>query len=298
MQIIDITQGTQAWHEFRKLGIGGSDAPVVEGISPYRTKRDLYFEKIGKPIPKDPDQSKEFIFNMGHKTEALIRKEFQELTKIEMSPCCVVHNEFDYIRASLDGFHSLLGVLEAKLVGQDVLENARNGRIPNHHYAQIQHQLAVTGADIAQWFGHDGKEYGTLVTIRSNTDYQNKLLDLEHQFWDDVKNLKAPPLSEKDYLIPEDDTLLKELRDAKELAENAEAHFKSLKDKIIKKYKHPRISGGGLKLYKVARSGSLNVLSIPEISKIVEETKINLPPDYIEQFRTKGSESWTVKVDK
>ena len=36
------------WLEWRKKGIGGSDAGAVLGVSPYKTVRDVYCEKIGR----------------------------------------------------------------------------------------------------------------------------------------------------------------------------------------------------------------------------------------------------------
>ena len=36
------------WHEYRRKGIGGSDAAAVLGLSPFCTARDVYYEKIGK----------------------------------------------------------------------------------------------------------------------------------------------------------------------------------------------------------------------------------------------------------
>ena len=33
----------EEWLEYRRLGIGGSDAAAVLGISPFRTARDLYY---------------------------------------------------------------------------------------------------------------------------------------------------------------------------------------------------------------------------------------------------------------
>ena len=36
------------WLKWRRKGIGGSDAGAVLGISPYKTARDVYYEKLGR----------------------------------------------------------------------------------------------------------------------------------------------------------------------------------------------------------------------------------------------------------
>ena len=38
----------EEWLEYRRRGIGGSDAAAVLGISPFRTGRDLYYDKLNK----------------------------------------------------------------------------------------------------------------------------------------------------------------------------------------------------------------------------------------------------------
>ena len=292
--VVSLIQNTPEWSAWRKNGIGGSDAPIIDGTSPYKTIRDLYFEKIGSRDEAEEDESKEFIFAKGHKTELLIRKQFQEQTGIEMKPVCMEHGDFTYFRASLDGFDSARGVLEGKLVGQDVLlEASRSGKIPDFHYTQMQHGFMVSGADIGHWFGHDGKAHGIVVPVKADAEFIKRLEDREHRFWDDVQNHVVPPLSDRDYLIPEDESLLAQLRDAKELAENAQTQFESLRTKIVQLYKHPKIAGAGLKIFKVARQGSLDLLSVPEIVQV----RSSLKDDYLENFRKKGSESWTVRLD-
>lgn len=36
----------EEWLEYRRLGIGGSDVAAILGISPFRTARDLYYDKL------------------------------------------------------------------------------------------------------------------------------------------------------------------------------------------------------------------------------------------------------------
>ena len=44
------------WLDYRRLGIGGSDAAAIMGLSPFSTIRDLYFDKIGvTPVIEEED---------------------------------------------------------------------------------------------------------------------------------------------------------------------------------------------------------------------------------------------------
>lgn len=44
------------WLEYRRRGIGGSDAAAILGISPFATARDLYYDKL-KIVPFDDSES-------------------------------------------------------------------------------------------------------------------------------------------------------------------------------------------------------------------------------------------------
>lgn len=293
MKAVNVIQGSPEWHAFRKEGIGGSDAPVVSGDSPYQSQRGLYLLKRGEA--QEDESGSEFIFAKGHKTEGLIRQQFQELTGVEMAPLCLIHPEFDHIRASLDGFDGgKFGVLEAKLVGKGVLEDARDeGIIPRHHFVQIQHNMEVAGVDLAQWFGHNGKDNGILIEVKRDAKFIREQLQREHDFWGMVKEGKLPPLSAMDVLEPQDTKLLAELLEAKILMDNAEAYFNSLKEKLDA-YGHPRLRGGGITATKSSRQGSIDYKKIPGVATLIE----GYTERYKEKFRSAPSkESWSIRVE-
>ena len=293
MKIIDFKQGTNEWKEWRLKGIGGSDAPAIDGSCPYKTVRSLFLEKKKLPLVKDEDDSKEFIFNKGNEIEKIIRHAFQEKMQDSFSPICLEHDKYNYLKASLDGLNESKGILEAKLVGKKVIDIATAEKtIPKHHYTQIQHQLLVSGAEIAYWFGHDGKSSGAVVLIKANVEFIKILEEKEHKFWDDVLNEKIPPLSDRDYLIPEDQTLLLELKEAVAKEKELKKTSEELKAHAINSYGHTRIAGEGVKIYKSTRNGSIDYLEIPEIKNIIKD----LSPDYLESFRKKSSDVWTVSL--
>lgn len=300
MKVVQIAQGSPEWLAWRMQGIGGSDAPVVLGCSPYRTKYDLFREKARLPRLENDDADKEFIFNRGRQVESVIRQQFFEMTGVMMEPLCGVHEKFDHVIVSLDGFdHKKFGVLEGKLVGAEVLALAKKERkIPDHHFAQIQHAIEASGVDLGQWFGYDfNKKSGVVIEVKRDKEFIKRMLDEEHAFWALVQARTSPPLSPEDYLIPEDTGPLAELREAKERAVNAQDYFDSLKEEIVSKYaplKHQKFAGAGLKLYQVEREGSLDLKAVPEIQKVLAKLK----PEYLDKFRRKGSVSWTVTLDK
>lgn len=76
----DITAlSNDEWKKYRTLGIGGSDAAAVCGISPWKTARDLYEEKVHKKITEQSDDgwvAKE----IGKRLEELVVQIFMKRT--------------------------------------------------------------------------------------------------------------------------------------------------------------------------------------------------------------------------
>ena len=63
----------EEWLKDRRLGIGGSEASIVMGVSPWATRRDLYYDKIGrKPIRIDPDEDNWVAKQVGNRLEELV----------------------------------------------------------------------------------------------------------------------------------------------------------------------------------------------------------------------------------
>lgn len=61
--VVDITGlSNEDWLEYRKSGIGGSDAGIILGVSAYKLPRDVYFEKIGR-TPDMPEDENWTIVN-------------------------------------------------------------------------------------------------------------------------------------------------------------------------------------------------------------------------------------------
>lgn len=299
MKTVNIEQGSPEWHAWRLNHLGGSEAAAVRGECPYRTPRQLFAEKKGWQTDLEEDPSKEFIFSRGHQVEGMIRKDFSDLIEEEIVPTCIESESFEIAGASLDGIGKRAGLLEAKLVGQAVLEKAINtGEIPRHHWIQMQHQfLASDGEiDIGHWFGHNGKKSGargSLIPVRPDKAFIAELRGAEARFWEMVQKDQLPPLHERDYLVPEDDAdriLFEQLLALKHQRDEIDARFNAMKEAVAKKFKHPRLAWRGLEMVRVERSGPIQYARIPEIQA--------LKPEYLEQFRGKGSVSWTLRETK
>ena len=138
------------WLAYRRRGIGGSDAAAVLGISPFRTARDLYYDKRGIPLLDDEENwvQKE----VGTLLEDLVARIFAKKTglKIFKRACMFQHPHHPWMLADLDYLVELpdgtFAILECKTCNY----NARdkwwyNGAeiVPVHYEAQGRHYMCV-----------------------------------------------------------------------------------------------------------------------------------------------------------
>ncbi|MGH2612072.1 MAG: lambda-exonuclease family protein [Rhabdochlamydiaceae bacterium] len=146
---VDLKQGSPEWLEWRRTGIGASEAPIILGISPYSKPKKLWMEKTGQLQPK---ASSSWVMEQGHIFESKVRAYMEFMDTQKYSPVCVESLIRPFLKASLDGFdESRNFIIEIKMVGRKMLES---DEIPPHHFAQFQHQMMVCGAlDMLEIYG-------------------------------------------------------------------------------------------------------------------------------------------------
>ena len=109
----------EEWLQWRKKGIGGSDAAAALGLSPYRTARDLFYDKIGVE-PSVAEEDKTIMFEIGHLLEDVVAQIFAKKTgfTIFRDQMMYRHPLFPFMLADVDRFIQLpngkRGILECK----------------------------------------------------------------------------------------------------------------------------------------------------------------------------------------
>jgi putative phage-type endonuclease len=228
-QIVDLDQASDAWLDWRKTGLGSSDAPALLGESPWKTREQLFQEKLVEywghraPISSAQFQAiraamaeregkNDSAKNRGKKLEPVARAEFEALTGVAMPPVCGHHARREYLKVSLDGWHAgRRAFLEIKAPNQKSHGDALDGRVPANYKAQLLHQFLVTGATSC-WYQsfHDKFPPGQRValvhvtpdTVGATLGYDAPLADLvaalgaaEKEFWDGILSGEYRPLN-------------------------------------------------------------------------------------------------------
>lgn len=180
-----LEQGTSEWLELRKTKITATDASSIMGVSPWKTKQQLYYEKLSNDPPSPPNA----YMQRGIDLEDLARELFIVKTGIHVFPKVVIK---DWAMASLDGMSSCgKHIVEIKCPGSKVHKTSVSGNIPYYYYPQLQHQMYVCSVQMAYYFSFDGID-GVLVKVRRDDEYIEKMVDEELKFYYCLMN-KVPP---------------------------------------------------------------------------------------------------------
>jgi len=187
------------WLEYRKLGIGGSDASVVCGINRYKSPVELWMEKTDQL----PCQEAGEAAYWGTQLENLVRSEFTKRTGIEVKQVnqMLQSEEYPFMVANLDGecVHPDYGIcgFEAKTASA-YKSGEWDDTIPDEYQLQVQHYMAVTGYTgfyIAVLIGGNTFRW---KFIKRDEELISMLIDLETAFWHYVQDLTPPPMDGSD----------------------------------------------------------------------------------------------------
>lgn len=263
----NLKQGTEEWLEFRKNKIGASEAPIIMGDSPYTSPYTLWEEKVGlRQARKQTNAMKR-----GIELEEQARQKFTQLTKIHVSPEVLIHPDYEWMIASLDGIdEERKNIVEIKCpMGKDH-EEARRKKVPAKYFGQLQHQMAVCNLAMAYYFSYDGED-GVLLEVERDNEYISKLIDEEEKFITCVREFVAPDLIDRDFHIRSDETwniyaerYLSVDRQLDRLTREKE----ELRDHLLSMSSGFNTIGGGVKLTKVVRKGLIDYKSVPGLADI------------------------------
>lgn len=164
----------------REGKLGSSDAPVVAGVSPYKSPLTLYYQLHGELPRYDEDETEAQLW--GSKLEPVIAEVAAEKlgVKIRRSPVRILAAK-PFMAAHLDyeivSHANGPGVLEVKNRGGKPFDN-----LPDDITLQVAHQLAVTEREwgiVAVLFG-----YGKLKTfeVERDRELEEYLIELEARF--------------------------------------------------------------------------------------------------------------------
>ena len=148
MKIIDLDQGSDAWKAWRRGGITASEVAVLFNTSPFKTRWQLWAEKLGQRIEDDIEANP--YVRRGKRCEHALREYVVADHNLGIMPLCCEYEGDSFIRASLDGIDFRFRPWEFKVPSPANFEDVRDkgtDSVPYRTYwPQVQAQLLCTGA--------------------------------------------------------------------------------------------------------------------------------------------------------
>lgn len=144
-QIHQLVQGTPEWDQFRLNHHGASEAAAMLGISPTTRRTDLLKAKH-TGLPREFSRFvQERVLDKGHEVEALARPIVEEIIGDDLFPVTCSRGK---LSASCDGLTmDRLTAFEHKQWNAELAAQVSEDEVPEHHMAQCQQILYVTGAE-------------------------------------------------------------------------------------------------------------------------------------------------------
>jgi putative phage-type endonuclease len=284
--IVNLVQGSHAWHEHRRCYRNASETPAVLGVSPWLTAYQLWQQKLGLVQPEV-----NAAMLRGTELEPAARAAYEARTGLVMQPLVLVDGEYS---ASLDGL-TLSGerLVEIKCPyrGQasSLWQAVEAGELPEHYRWQVQHQLMVTGADLADVFVFDGTD-GILLPVTPDPASWDQVRSAWDAFAQYVAKAEPPPLTERDVRVRDDAEWLEAAAAYRELRtayDELGATMDEAKARLVGLASHVKEQGGGVAVTRLWKRGNFDYKRVPELLGVD-----------LEQYRGSGREEVRICIEK
>ena len=287
----------QQWLDWRRGGLGASDAPIVMGVSPFKTLRQLWEDKVhGKEEEDNPGMKR------GREMEEEARRSFEKIMDVSVFPTRKVHKDMDWLRATLDGIDLDEKVMvEIKCPNKEDHALALSKKVPEKYYPQCQHQMLVTGLSSMYYFSYDG-ENGVVLELRRNDDYIAEMLEKEKAFWSKVVNKTPLEFSEEDFLDLNNNIAweqhAKAWRETKNELKRLEDKEKVIRQEMLKASNNKNAFGYGVKMAKSVCQGAIDYKAV--LTEYLDNIRSHYPDvilpelDY-DVFRKESFTKWTIR---
>jgi putative phage-type endonuclease len=275
-----LIQGSEQWKLLRKSKVTASDIPVIMGISPYKKAKQLFLEKTDQA--EEPEATEAMKY--GNRMEPEARNYFCEQFHRDVYPCVKIK---DWMLASIDGYclKDKSIIVEIKCPYSLKIPES----IPEHHYAQMQAQMYVSGVDLGIYFVYVPNQPYLAETVHYNAVYVEDFLERARVFYDCMMSKDFSTFEALDYDVKTDQefsTMMEAYKHYSYEISILEDQKEKIRKEILSKCTR-NTKSFGFKIEQRTRKGAIQYGDIPELKSID-----------LEQYRAKETVFWTITEDK
>ena len=265
--IVQLAQGSPEWLAYRLSKRNASESAAVLGLSPWTTPYQLWLQKTGRLA-----QVVTLPMQRGTQLEPKARAAYEDKTGLVMQPLVLDGGVYS---ASLDGMTlegDLIVEIKCPMRGtrSDLWQDVAAGRVPEHYCVQIQHQLMVSGADIAHLWVFDGG-VGILHEIMPDMGVMERIKVAWDEFQQFLDGDTAPPLSDADTRVRNDAAWAEAAAAyslAKRQSDETEKKLEIARKALIALAEHPKEQGAGVSVTRFWKQGSVSYKTVPQLEGV------------------------------
>lgn len=187
------------WLAERQKGIGASDAPVILGVSPWKTAYPLYAEKVGDAEPEDLSEVERIKW--GNRLQRIVGDAYREETGRDVRhwmPYTVARSiAHEWMQCTPDAQQIAVcrpeGLLEIKTTNAFARSEWQDDP-PIYYQVQLQHQLEVMGASWGTLCVLIGGQEMRWFDMERNGPFIDAMVEKESEFWERVEQRNPPPI--------------------------------------------------------------------------------------------------------
>lgn len=275
----DMIQGSEKWLQFRRKHVTATDAGKILQEVPldWGTPYSLWLDKImGRE--KEPNS----YMLRGIELEPFARSAYEQRMGESFEPKVIVSNEHQWMMASLDGISKDLNKCVEIKSGPSSYSSAKEGKVKDYYYSQLQHVMAITG--------HESMDYAcfwnddlVVINVERDDEYIAQLIEKEREFYECLVNFTEPERGALEYYQVHDEeaVFLKErLEHAMERKKELEELIEEHKNMLIEIAAGRNIEVEGLKIRKNLRKGSVRYKDVPQLENVNLDDYRNQPSEY------------------
>ena len=303
MKIINLSQDTQGWLDWRKGILGSTDVGAIIGMNAYKTALDVFEDKLGISF-KIVEMNE--LMQLGKESEPFIRDDFNKKFGTKYKPLCVQSATHDFLGGSLDGYDKETNtVLEIKYSKYAKMSNCIKQQsqlavkeVYPQYYCQIQYFLYLTGAEKGYLATYDLDGRLVNMTIERDEELIKYMVRASIDFWNNHILTKIAPEDIKNGYVLVDD------QEAIEIAQQLEAIELKRKERAKEDKEDKKLSDElRNKLVEFSDDGNF-ICSNIEVSRI-EQQRVNIDKLYkdykideevLKKYRTNNIGYWKIKI--
>jgi putative phage-type endonuclease len=277
----ELVQGSDQWKQWRKTaGIGGSEASICLGVNPWRTRHNLWLEKVG--LTQGIEQNE--AMRRGLELEPYARDWAERELGLSFIPTVRKSRTVDFMFGSADGWNEDNAVLlEIKSP-----MNGLHDKVPDYYLPQCYHLMVVFEVKKMLYMSFDGC-HGKIIEVYKDDPYIENLIEAEREFWHHVQSFTEPELTDRDYIKREDKEYQEKLMvylNNKEQAKKWKELEDRSKDELVSMTERNTICNG-CKISQRTRQGNVDYR---ELTKQLEISEF-----VVSQYKKQPTTFWDIR---